>query len=120
VPVRVEGIPETIANITKDIEDHVRLLGISLFQALVSGTPVDTGYARGNWLIDFGRENLRTIGSRESPPGVPSAGQVDAWRIDQGNLVFHNSVEYIVYLDAGSSAQAPQGIVDPAIAAAVR
>ena len=116
--MRVEGVDAAIEQIKADVSKIVREFGIVLFQALVSGTPVETGYARGNWLIDFGRENLRTIGSRESPPGVPTGGQVATWRIDSGSLVFHNSVEYIAELDRGSSAQAPQGMVDPAIAAA--
>ena len=119
MPVRVEGVDAAIEQIKADISKIVREFGITLFQGLVSITPIDTGYARGNWLIDFGRENLRTVGSRDSPPGAPTGGQVATWRIDSGSLVFHNSVEYITELDRGSSGQAPQGMVDPAIAAAI-
>jgi len=115
--IQVIGIDQDIQQLEADIEADTRKIGLQLLQVLLVSTPVDTGYARGNWQVDFGTISPRVEGSRDAPPGVPTGGQIAIWQISAGPIIIHNSVEYIEFLDAGSSAQAPQGIIDPAIAA---
>jgi hypothetical protein len=45
------------------------------------------------------------------------AAFLEKWTVDQGSIFIHNSGPAIEYLDDGSSAQADQGILDPATAA---
>lgn len=58
-----------------------------LFTAIVEATPVDTGQARASWRISKTQE-----------------GEIFKWRIVNG-------VPYIIFLEYGSSKQAPQGMV---------
>ena len=94
-----------------------------LYQAITFGTPVKTGHARVNWLIDFANFVARVEGTRPDPDsGVeippPSGEALQTWTADKGNIFIHNSVEYVQFLEEGSSDQADQGILLPALAAA--
>lgn len=122
--IRVTGIPEAKKAIEAYIEKNVQRLGTLVYQGVVNFNPVDTGYSRFNWHIDIGSLNLRVAGIRPesgSPPlPAPSGARfIAAWTLASGSIFIHNSVDYVAYLDAGSSPQARQGIVDPAVSAAV-
>lgn len=60
--------------------------------------PVDTGRARGSW-------------GHAAPPAAPGEG---IWLEDEGRLMITQGsrVEYIEYLNQGSSKQAPAGFID--------
>ncbi|MGI9462396.1 MAG: hypothetical protein ACR2OM_00540, partial [Aestuariivirgaceae bacterium] len=83
---------------------------------------------------DIGSINFRFEGSsvgprpptRESLPSLDgdSNARINAaaqflkqWKIDSGDIFVHNSGPAIEFLDEGSSKQAKQGILDPAVAA---
>lgn len=110
--ITVNNADKTFKDAADEIERDIRKLIVRADQAIVSRTPVDTGRARANWFLDFGGFSAKTT----SGVGAPSTTRGATWTITSGNVFIHNSVEYIVYLDEGSSAQAPQGIVDPAFA----
>lgn len=82
---------------------------------LMATTPVDTGFARGNWqaTIDSPAEGLvSVIAPAMAPPGPGS---------DPSTLRFvTNNAAYIRRLNGGSSTQAPSGFVEAAVAKAVR
>jgi len=88
------------------------------------GTPVDTGWARANWIPNIGQPVSSPEGTREA---VSNAGQqagiatvVTGYRVASGRPIFiSNNVPYIVFLNEGSSRQAPAGFVQRAIAKAV-
>lgn len=60
----------------------------SVLGALAISTPVDTGYARSNWVVEQDAQYSATVVNR---------------------------VDYIEYLEAGHSIQAPDGIIAAAL-----
>ena len=113
MPIRVRGIDKDLGRFEAELEREARQIITVLDQAIIDGTPVDTGRARANWFMDFGSAPDRITSSFTAPD--PSRG--NAWTVGAGNVFIHNSVEYIIYLEEGSSKrQAPQGILDPAFA----
>lgn len=86
------------------------------------GTPVDTGWARANWLTTVATPATAPLGTREAVPTAnPGLGQVLAYRTTgQGPVYISNNVPYIGRLNDGYSKQAPAGFVPAAIGRAVR
>ncbi len=93
------------------------------------GTPVDTGWARANWIPSIGipiQEDLSGI--TPDPAVVPGAaaksvaGQAEVatqYKLSLGPVFVSNNVPYIPILNQGSSQQAPAAFVQQAIAKAV-
>ncbi len=85
------------------------------------GTPVDTGWARANWLTNVGTPFLTPIGSYEQAKegSVPAAGfglgSIASYKLPFGKVFISNNVPYIVNLNEGSSKKAPAGFVQAAI-----
>jgi len=88
------------------------------------GTPVDTGWARANWVPQIGSAFQGTAGTREAA----EAGSIDQataaagltniatkYKVKSGQAHVTNNVPYIVDLNDGSSRQAPSGFVQQAI-----
>ncbi len=120
MPIRFEGTDKDIEALKADVEAEVKKIALTWYQAIITGTPVDTGFHRNNWQLDFGAVNPRVDGSPASPPQgtEPAAARfLEGWTIEAGSIFIHNSGPAIEYLDEGSSTQAPQGIIDPATAA---
>ena len=92
------------------------------------GTPVDTGWARANWIPQIGAPREKPAGTRTqaeagSLPGDSAQGVatvVGSYRLSKGPIYITNNVPYILALDAGHSKQAPRGFVRRAIIKAVR
>jgi hypothetical protein len=97
------------------------------------GTPVDTGWARANWIPVIGRasgkptpapgvsdaEN-RSAASQLSGQGQAAAAIIAAtYSVSQGRVTIANNVPYILKLNEGSSTQAPRGFVQKAIVKAI-
>lgn len=97
------------------------------------GTPVDTGWARANWIPVIGTPS-RASTPRPTDEGAARgqaaqvaaqsqsavAGIAASYRLNQGKVTIANNVPYIVRLNEGSSRQAPAGFVQAAVAQAVR
>jgi hypothetical protein len=92
------------------------------------GTPVDTGWARANWVPRIGEPFKGTAGTREQAEAGnvsqadQGAGLADlvGYKLERGKVYVTNNVPYIVRLNEGSSRQAPAGFVQDAVAKAVR
>jgi hypothetical protein len=112
------------------IDQVIRKLVLDIVANLVSapdtgyGTPVDTGWARANWVPNIGAPQTTTEGTREAAEAgsVSTAGQQAAvarvaasYRRSQGPVFITNNVPYVVFLNEGSSKQAPRGFVQNAI-----
>lgn len=85
------------------------------------GTPVDTGWARANWIPRIGAPFSGVAGSRENvSAGDQGAGvaSIIANRTNT-NVFISNNVPYILRLNEGSSQQAPRGFVQAAIKKAI-
>lgn len=86
------------------------------------GTPVDTGWARANWLVNVGTPFLSPIGeyTGRKTTVAPNTGLASIATYKLGPKVFiSNNVPYITFLNDGTSKQAPKGFVQAAIKRAV-
>lgn len=122
MPIRQKNTKRDLAANGKEIERDFRKILVAADQAIVSGTPVKTGRLRANWFMDFGSVEEKTTQSLNAP----NTSRGNAWNLTDGNVFIHNSLTYAAVIDAGrgfrdgqlrGSEQAPQGILDPAIAA---
>lgn len=117
------------------IDQVIKKLTLDVTANLVSapdtgyGTPVDTGWARANWVPSIGTPQTTTEGTREAAEAgsVSTAGQqagiakvVTSYKHQQGAVYISNNVPYILRLNEGSSQQAPKGFVQNAIAKAIQ
>ena len=98
-------VPEQVVLLQKKVAFQV-LTGVVL------KTPVDTGRARGGWQLDVGAvsgapERLDKDGSAIF---ADAARKLGALRFGE-RVAISNNVTYIIYLENGSSDQAPQGMV---------
>lgn len=123
-----------VRDLTAFTERTLSRLGIEAHANLVAapsegGTPVDTGWARANWVPNIGGAFDGTAGTREQAQqgridsGTAQRGLValaTQYRLRQGPVFITNNVPYIGILNDGSSAQAPRAFVQAAIAKAVR
>jgi hypothetical protein len=92
------------------------------------GTPVDTGWARANWIPQIGTPGTSPAGTyaaalagslpNESQVGVATVATT--YRLRSGPVFVSNNVPYIAQLNEGSSRQAPRGFVQAGIVRAVR
>ncbi len=124
------------------IDGIIRKLTLDIVANLVrapseGGTPVDTGWARANWVPSVGapfrtdddvNPKLRgpeaggigaVVGARAAEQQAGVAKVASSYTTDAGSAFISNNVPYIIKLNDGSSAQAPAGFVQAAIAKAI-
>ena len=118
--------------VTEGADALTRRVALAADQAVVMGTPVDTGRARSNWIVALGAAPSQTIEAYS--PG--EAGNTEAANtqaaLDQGEAVIRgyrgegqeihitNNLPYIQRLNDGYSAQAPANFVEQAVLEAVQ
>lgn len=105
----------------KQAELAVRRAAVAADQAVVLGTPVDTGRARSNWLTTIGAPSSAST-TNTDPSGAGALGQgraiIEGWKLGMAPIFITNNVVYIMRLEQGWSAQAPEGMTRAAIRAA--
>jgi len=115
-------LDQLIKKITLDITANLRRA------ASEGGTPVDTGWARANWVPRIGEAFSGTAGSREAAEagsineGIGQSGVASvatSYKTERGPVHITNNVPYILRLNEGSSRQAPAGFVQAAIVKAI-
>lgn len=91
----------------------VRLISLQVLTGVVLKTPVDTGRARGGWQLEIGVVPQTTTGVEDKSGGATisvAASTLEAYTF--GQIVYIvNNVQYVQYLETGSSSQAPSGMV---------
>ena len=110
-----------------------RKVALAADQAVVSGTPVDTGRARSNWIVELNAPRRATVEPYSPGTGGSTAGANTTAALEQGRAVIStynglrdsaiaisNNLPYIGRLNEGSSAQAPAGFVQKAVQSGVR
>lgn len=120
--------------IVRDLEQFTeeRLQGLftGVYDEVSAATPVDTTWARSNWLGSVGtpderaipnlrrEQKLAQVGGRQ---GEAAAGRavLARYKLSDGAAYIVNSVPYIVELNSGSSTQAPTAFVQLAIERAI-
>jgi len=94
-------------------------IAAAVSQAIILGTPVDTGQARGNWLASLGSP-ISTASTRTDKSGggtiARNMGIIRAATLN-APIYITNNVGHIQRLNDGWSAQAPAGFVESAILA---
>jgi hypothetical protein len=106
----------------------VQRLALNINAELIEATPIDTGWARANWVPNIGSPFEGTAGTYLlARGGLVDNSTRDSALVDIATSYrlgpeIHqtNNVPYIELLNAGSSAQAPAGFVQAAILRAVR
>ena len=99
-------------------------LTLRIHENLVNATPVDTGWAKGNWVPSKGQPFVEEVGREGNPSaarGRQDRGedQVRTFTLSDGRLFIVNNVPYIQVLNDGHSQQAPSGFVERAVETAV-
>lgn len=88
------------------------------------GTPVDTGFARANWVPSISVPFASVAGSQQAVSGATAQSGLaliaTRYMLRDGPAFVSNNVKYIQRLNAGSSTQSPPAFVQKAIADAVR
>lgn len=105
----------------------VKRLALNLNVNLIEDTPVDTGWARANWVLNIGSAFEGTAGSRSQAElgqldkGVQETGaaKVATQYVLGPEIYSSNNVPYITRLNDGSSAKAPAAFVQAAILRAI-
>lgn len=119
------------AAVRRNTVKTVKKAAIAADQAAVLATPVDTGRLRGNWLVNIGSALTGETSFSKGKDGSTSGdvtrstleqaqATIKSYKLGRGAIFISNNVVYAPLVDAGSSAQAPQGMTARAILAAQR
>lgn len=111
------------ARLTSHVEKSAKALVLAITANLIKATPVDTGWARANWVPSIGEPVVAAVGAREAVSSAEQqAGQAQvlSYKLAGGVLYVSNNVPYIRFLNYGSSSQQPAGFVEVAIARALQ
>lgn len=95
-------------------------LALDITETLIELTPVDTGWARSNWVPSIGASFDALVGDHENVSTSEQQGGIDSIitrssSIGAQPLYITNNVPYIEALNNGHSQQTPAGFVDFAV-----
>ncbi|MEN6306679.1 MAG: HK97 gp10 family phage protein [Anaerohalosphaeraceae bacterium] len=99
-------VPEKVILLQKKIV-------LEALKRLVMKTPVDTGRARGNWQVTIGRPATAAIeavdksGGETIKKGLAAIADMPPYQV----VWISNNVDYIEFLEDGTSRQAPEGMM---------
>lgn len=111
----------------RNVNQLTRKVALAADQALVLGTPVDTGRARSNWQVSLGQPAAgerdpyaagQALGINEGANAQAAIAQgagVIGSRSEGQSVFISNNLPYIERLNDGWSAQAPAGFVEDAV-----
>jgi hypothetical protein len=111
-------IDNIIRLLTNSVSNKVDDLALRIHAGLTKETPVDTGWARANWVPSVGTFPTEPVGSPDniSDSEVRSGiSEISRWKITQGPIFITNNVPYIAPLNNGHSKQAPKGFVEQVV-----
>ncbi len=123
---QVKAIVRSLNRLTARVVTKITL---DVTANLVETTPVDTGWARANWVPSIGQPAIKDLPRDRPDDSQVVAGAVTeqqgatakllAYTLKMGKVFVTNNVPYITELNDGSSKKAPTGFVQQAIAKAV-
>ena len=112
------------SDLSKDINQETRALGLRIFRNVILSTPVDEGRARGNWQMSVSRPINSTVSDLDTSGGATLNKGVSVIRsainIKYPVIWITNNLPYIQRLNEGHSQQAPIMFVETAIQRALR
>jgi hypothetical protein len=94
------------AALKAQVELQAKALVLDLVKALMRATPVDTGHARRNWFASIGQPVTEPS---DSGAGAANAA-VSGYKLEAGPLYVSNPVDYVFYLNYGSSEEGGGGL----------
>ena len=118
-------------NVPREANRVKRLVALAVDQAVVLGTPVDTGTARSNWIVSVNTAAQQTqkayaplvdgdMSETTNAQEALSQGKAVIKRSRPGqDIHITNNLSYITALNEGRSAQAPAAFVEEAVNAGV-
>ena len=103
-------------------EQNVKKAVTRSLQVAVFATRVDTGTARGGWVISVGR-STPNVTTSEDPGGFSTLGRgqtaIAKFKLKDGVMGnLYNNIEYILFLDRGGPNNVPDNMVAKAVQAA--
>lgn len=105
--------------VARNADKTVRKAALAADQAVVMGTPVDTGRARANWIAALNSASSETREAKDRSGGFAieqAAGTIGMYDGERDvEIHITNNLPYIQPLNDGSSVQAPAGFVRAAI-----
>lgn len=114
--------------VEKNAEEAVKAVAREIDKQLILSTPVDTGRARSNWQVGIGtpiRKELEPyfpghhlgLAETDNAQAAIQAGEkvINKYKIKNSSLIISNNVDYLKYLNEGSSRQAPAGFVQTSV-----
>ena len=103
----------------KRLERDVKIIVLDITAGLIEETPVDTGWARANWIPNIGSPFQGPVGSHDDfDTTQQEQGQAQVatkYKLEDGPVFITNHVPYVPDLNEGSSPQAPAGFIDEII-----
>lgn len=125
--IQTIGIPGFKSDLRKFVEQVglaeetvVKKVALEAFTRIVQKTPIDTGRAMNNWVISIGQVVYRvtqkggSAGELQSKKAAEAQAALSGYK--RGQVVWiTNTVEYITFLNEGSSKQAPSQFVQDAV-----
>jgi len=113
----LDGLTENVAVMADKVQ---RKAALDLFGELIQTTPIDTGRARAGWSMDA-RQGSNVPPERNKPPGwkkgdTPLYPKPATPMPPKGApyIMIYNNVEYLFYLNEGTSTQAAKHFVQTA------
>ena len=125
MPVDMTNFNRQMKAFEADIEElgtqTLRKIALDVDQDLVNNTPVDTGRAKGNWLVGVNSVKTAIVEKEDkSGSGAILEGASEIKKAEFGDVIhIINNLPYINKLNDGSSTQAPAGFVESAVERAV-
>lgn len=123
------NVNSVIAELDRFTNRLVAKIALDANSNLIEATPIDTGWARANWIPNVGRPSGPSQPEGGATPNVSAArsqqssGEADiltSYTIERGRIYISNGVPYITRLNDGHSNQAPAGFVEQAVDKALR
>lgn len=116
-----QQIDDIMDELTEFVKDLCISITVNSQAEITEDTPVDTGWARANWIPQVARPDLQERGSTGSTAQAERQVQQGLTSVFRYNnldkkLFITNNVPYIERLNEGSSTQAPAAFVQMAIA----
>lgn len=109
--------------VSQNADKLVKKVAMAIDQTVVMATPVDTGRARANWIasLDAASSSTTQATDKGGAQAIAAARATINGYDGDTNAEVHitNNLEYIGFLNDGSSAQAPSGFIRKAIRAGV-
>jgi hypothetical protein len=115
------NLGKAFENETKErILTATKKVAFEVLKRVVEKTPVDTGRARGNWIVSVGAPDHSADGAEDKSSGGLATVSREATKIkaisEPATIFVQNNLPYIEKLENGSSVQAPAGMVAVTIA----